>query len=191
MLEKITLTLPSTCINSYEAHLFAAEFSLAFHGLFRVGELTVHSGIHNNTVFKRENLTLDPVKQLLIINIQHSKTDQVRKGTIFQLEKLEGAICPFKLVETYLSVRLRVAGPLLCHFDTSPLTRYQHESNNPATDTRTYSLQISLLATNWLLEVSLQRQMKSVEDGNPHVTNPIFAYPSFNSINPMTVFYLL
>lgn len=125
MLEKIILILPCTCTNSYEADLFAAAFSLAFHGLFRVGELTVHSRIPNNTVLKRENLTLDPVKQLLLINIQHSKTDQVGKGTILQLEKLEGAICPFKLVEKYLSVRPRVAGPLFCHFDTSPLTRYQ------------------------------------------------------------------
>ena len=50
MLEKIILTLPSTCTNSYEADLYAAAFSLAFHGLFRVGELTVHSRIPNNTV---------------------------------------------------------------------------------------------------------------------------------------------
>ena len=91
MLEKIILTLPSTCTNFYEADLFAAAFSLAFHGLFRVDELTVHkcSRIPNKTVLKRENLTLDPVKQLLLINIQHSKTDQVGKGTILQLEKLE------------------------------------------------------------------------------------------------------
>ena len=128
ILEKIILTLPITCTNSYEADLVAAAFSLAFHGLFRVDELTVHkcSRIPNNTVLKRENLTLDPVKQLLLINIQlHSKTDQVGKGTILQLEKLEGAICPFKLVEKYLRVRPRVAGLLFCHFDTSPLTRYQ------------------------------------------------------------------
>ena len=99
MLEKIILTLPSTSTNySYEADLFAAAFSRAFHGLFGVGELTVYSRIPNNTVLKRENLTLYPVKQLLLINIQHSKTDQGGKGTILQLEKTEGAVCPFKLV---------------------------------------------------------------------------------------------
>ena len=97
MLEKIILTLPCTCTNSYEADMFAAAFTLAFHGLFRVGELTVHSRIPYNTVLKRENLTLDPVKQLLLINIQYSKTDQVGKGTTRKIGGL------FKLVEKYLS----------------------------------------------------------------------------------------
>lgn len=59
-----------------------------------------------------ENLTLDPDKQLLLINLEHSKTDQVGKGTILQIGKSEGVACPFKLVEKYLSVRPLTAGPL-------------------------------------------------------------------------------
>ena len=29
-----------------------------------------------------------------------------------------------------------------------------------------------------------------MEDGNPHVINPKFAYPSFNTINPMTLCFI-
>lgn len=125
LLEKIILVLPTTCTNSYETSLFSAAFSLAFHGLFRVGELTVHCKIPNNIVLGMENLTLDPDKQLLLINLKHSKTDQVGKGTILQIGNSEGVGCPFKLVEKYLSVRPLTAGPLFCHFDKTPLTRYQ------------------------------------------------------------------
>lgn len=63
-----------------------------------------------------ENLTLDPDKQLLLVNLNHSKTDQVGKDTILQIGKSEGVACPFKLVEKYLSVRPLTAGPLFCHF---------------------------------------------------------------------------
>ena len=41
ILQKILHLLPTICVSNFEARLFAAVFSLAFHGLFRVGELTV------------------------------------------------------------------------------------------------------------------------------------------------------
>jgi hypothetical protein len=39
-------------------------------------------------ILKKENLTLDPVKQLFIINIQYSKTDQIGKGATLKISKL-------------------------------------------------------------------------------------------------------
>jgi hypothetical protein len=128
LLERIIFSLPSICTNAYEEALFSAAFSLAFYGLFRVGELTVRNRTSDHTVLRKENLTLDPAKQLLLINVQHSKTDQMGKGTILQIGKLNGPVCPFDLVGKYLRVRPQVQGPLFCHFDKSPLTRYQFTS---------------------------------------------------------------
>ena len=39
MLEQIIKTLPKICNSLYESKLFSAAFSLAFHGMLRVGEL--------------------------------------------------------------------------------------------------------------------------------------------------------
>ncbi|CAC5382729.1 HARBI1 [Mytilus coruscus] len=51
LLEKIIGVLPSLCSSKFETKLFTAAFLLAFHGLFRVGELTVGSkGIADHAV---------------------------------------------------------------------------------------------------------------------------------------------
>ena len=34
-------------------------------------------------------------------------------------------LCPVAWLEHYLSVRPKIPGPLFCHFDGNPLTRYQ------------------------------------------------------------------
>lgn len=72
--------------------------------------MTVRSNIPDNTVLQRENLILDPVKQLSLIKIQQPKTDQLGKGTTLQIGKLEGPVCTFKLAEKYLSVPLGLWG---------------------------------------------------------------------------------
>ena len=45
LLKVILSSLTTVCKSSYEVNLFKAAFSLAFHGLFRVGELTVSNGM--------------------------------------------------------------------------------------------------------------------------------------------------
>ena len=41
--------------------------------------------------------------------------------------KTEGT-CPVKAMETYLGIRPEGRGPLFCHIDGSPLTRYQFDA---------------------------------------------------------------
>ena len=72
-----------------------------------------------------ENLTIDPDKQLLLINLKHSKTDQVGKGTILQIGKSEGVACPFNL-----SVRPLIVGPLFCHIHKIPVYGSTLKSNS-------------------------------------------------------------
>ena len=51
LLGRIMFVLPSMCSSNYESALLKAAFSLAYHGLFRISELTVcPQNISNHTV---------------------------------------------------------------------------------------------------------------------------------------------
>ena len=55
-----------------------------------------------------------------------SKTDQFGKGTtIYISEQKVKAYCPVYNLGVFLESRPSCGGPLLCHFNTEPLSRYQ------------------------------------------------------------------
>lgn len=123
LLVKILGVLPAVCTSHYEASLFAAAFSLAFHGLFRVGELTVGNKLANHTI-QYENIKL--WHDRLELNVQTSKTDQFGKGQTLVISKqLNVAICPVQTLSHYLNIRPLFSGPLFCHFNGQPLSGYQ------------------------------------------------------------------
>lgn len=127
LLDRILAILPCVCSSRYEAKLFLSVFSLAFYGLFRVGELTVGpKGMDAHTI-KIENVKvhLDGIELFLAT----SKTDQFGRGlTIFISEQGNVNSCPVINLNEFLKVRPSGGGPLFGHFDRSPLTRYQFTS---------------------------------------------------------------
>lgn len=127
MLRNILSILSSLCSNNYESKLFKAAFSMAFHGFFRVGELTVGQGHVKNHTVEWSNVHI--FEDYLEVYLSSSKTDQFGKGvTIHIPASHDKNICPLFLIKSFLQDRPAYDGPLFCHFDGKPLTRYQFSS---------------------------------------------------------------
>lgn len=123
LLHKIIGILSKVCFNNYEALLFKAAFALAFHALLRISELAVSNGQFRHILSLDDISCLDGV---LKIKICTSKTDQAGKGTLLTISKqTDQVICPVVLVNSYLKSRPNFQGPLFCHFNGKPLTRFQ------------------------------------------------------------------
>lgn len=123
LLSKLLTILPSVCRSQFEAKLFTSAFSLAFHGMLRIGELTVNKGDNNHTVMINDIQITDVG---LEINLKSSKTDQFGKGTVVQIFRgVDKIKCPVEILTNYLKVRPLVGGPLFYHFNKQPVTRYQ------------------------------------------------------------------
>lgn len=124
ILNSIISILPCICSSQFECRLFKSVFSLAFHGMFRVGELTVDSkGVVDHTITV-DNTSVN--NGILEIYLATSKTDQFGSGTILQICPQENKnVCPVMAFLDYMKVRPLFAGPLFCHFDGRPLSKYQ------------------------------------------------------------------
>lgn len=124
LLAKILNSLPLVCSSHYETKLFMAAFSLAFHGLMRVGELTVGSRSSDAHTISFHDVKIS--NNILEVFISSSKTDQLGKGmTLFVKPQADRNICPVALMGKYMRDHPLCQGPLFCHFDGNPLTRYQ------------------------------------------------------------------
>ena len=122
-LSSIISALPSVCTSAYETSLFGAAFTIAFHGLLRVGELVfTHNANHALLI---SDVALG--NSFITLRIRHSKTDQTGLGSVIQIPATGGPLCPFKHLSDYLKVRPNSPSHvyLFCHYDSSPLTRYQ------------------------------------------------------------------
>ena len=127
LLVKILLTLPTICKSSYEASLFAAAFTLAFHGFMRVGELTWDKNNPSHTI-QVHNIIV--CVNYVEVYIASSKTDQLGRGTTLCIPSQENqVVCPVVCFKKYLKNRPEFQGALFCHFDGSPLTRYQFSAH--------------------------------------------------------------
>lgn len=124
ILEKLLRSLAVICKNGYETKLFMASFSLAFHGFMRVGEITVDCKNKQMHTVKFENIKLCDAR--LEVLLTSSKTDQFGSGTTIVISKQKNKnVCPVQIMANFIKVRPPYLGPLFCHFDGSPLTRYQ------------------------------------------------------------------
>lgn len=123
LLKSLILILPNVCSSQYEVKLFSAIFSLCFHAFLRVGEVAI-SNKNNEHVLDFHNLLVFP--NSLQLYIASSKTDQTGQGTYLTVQAQQDlSLCPVKLLKDYISERSNHAGPLFCHFDKSPMSRYQ------------------------------------------------------------------
>ncbi|XP_062573986.1 uncharacterized protein LOC134235834 [Saccostrea cucullata] len=126
LLGKILNVLPIVCRSSYETTLFSADFSCSFFGLFRVGGLVLDSKKSSSShALDATSIQFSKDNSDVKIHLSHSKTDQFGKGVVLVLPAVEGKICPVKLLKQYSVQRPVTKGPFFCHFDKSPLTRYQ------------------------------------------------------------------
>jgi len=125
ILSSIILRLPGSCRNAYETKLFKAAFTLAFWGLFRVGEITVSKGNDINHVISANDVHVDVELSKVVVFLRYSKTDQFGKGVTIELKRVGSPICLFNSMEDFLATRPSTDGPLFCHFSGAPLTRYQ------------------------------------------------------------------
>lgn len=125
ILTQLALKLPGVCTNSYESKLFRAAFSLAFWGLFRVGEITATKGRNIDHILAVHDITMNANIGVLRIHLRFSKTDQTGQGVFIDLKRVGSIVCPFDSMKQYLAARPSVNGPLFIHFNGKALTRYQ------------------------------------------------------------------
>jgi hypothetical protein len=92
--------------------------------MLRVGELTVGSKCAKHHTVTVNNVSVS--NGLLEIYLATLKTDQFGSGTILQIcpQENQEACTVFALLD-YVKVCPLVEGPLCCHFDGRPLSKYQ------------------------------------------------------------------
>ena len=122
ILVTIVNALQHVTSNTYEQKLFAAAFSLAFFGFFRVGELVITKN-NGHQVLKRNDIHINSDE--ILVHLRYTKTDQAGKGTQIKIHKRDKGVCPLQLMTNYLQTRPQCEGPLFCHLDGRPLTRNQ------------------------------------------------------------------
>lgn len=122
---KIVQVLPSVCTNLYESPLFQAAYMLAFFGFLRVGELAISKGNSPATIINVSDINFSLDKSNMFLTIRQSKNDQYGKGVTICIEKSSSFHCPIRYMLAFLSMRPRINGPVFCHSDGSPLTRFQ------------------------------------------------------------------
>ena len=124
ILVKIVQSLPFICYNQYELALFHSLYSLAYFGLFRVGELVFTDHRQSGYPLTLGDINLTP--QSLTVRIRISKTNQSGRPVIITIpSESNRSICPVLAMQNYLSFRGSFSGNLFCHANRLPVTRYQ------------------------------------------------------------------
>ena len=124
ILKSLLSQLHLVCLNKYETVLFKAAYTLAFLGFLRVGEITFTKPECGNTL-ALSDVYLDWQEGVLTIHLRHAKNDQYGNGSTLKIVKTSSEICAVTAMSQYLKCRPKRGGQLFCHFDGSPLTRYQ------------------------------------------------------------------
>ena len=115
--------LQYTCSSVYETTLFSSCFSLAFFAFLRVGEFA------ESHLLQYSDISIDKEIGLINLSLPSSKTDQLAIITNLVLPRFENVkICPAHTLLNYLKLRLKLEGPLFCHFNHKSVTRFQVSS---------------------------------------------------------------
>ncbi|XP_041464258.1 uncharacterized protein LOC121415177 isoform X1 [Lytechinus variegatus] len=128
LLSKLLPTLNNVCSSFYEACLFQAAFLLAFYGFLRVGEFTARGRLGDTKkIIQLQDIQVGngPLRTMLV-KIRYSKTDQYGSSTTLSIKE-NGILggCPVVAMIRFLDLRRKNSGPLFCHINGLPLTRYQ------------------------------------------------------------------
>lgn len=127
--------LKSVCFSEYETRLFQAAYTLAFFGLFRVGELVLTSNVHPDQPLFRSDIIIsdnrvsvpgtDVRKKTMKVRLRKSKTNQGGVPNIIDIRPIATQVCPVQAMCAFLSLRPNISQYLFCHANGMPLTRYQ------------------------------------------------------------------
>ena len=65
--------------------------------------------------------------QSIKVRINHSKNDQIGKDVFIYMyiNETRTKICPLEFFNKYIAERPSINGPLFCHFNGKPMSRYQ------------------------------------------------------------------
>ncbi|XP_075053830.1 integrase/recombinase xerD homolog [Mixophyes fleayi] len=127
LLSRLIRVLPEVTVDDFEASLFSAAFSMAFHGALRIGELVAQSRNTLGSAILEKNVIFNP--DSIQIKIVRSKTDQLGVGHWLTLgRQLDGNICPVRLCYELAVGRPQQVEAWLVHKDSSPVTRFQFHS---------------------------------------------------------------
>ena len=160
---QIISTLSEICSSMYEVCLFRAAYTMAFFGLFRVGELVASSSEQADTALQVEDVSVHDIKasgsaaSKLMVRLKKSKTSQYGASVRIPICQVNGNACPVGAVIKFLNLRVASSRFFFCHLNGKPLTRYQfgavltkcvNHLGLPSRGFRTHSFRIG--AASWL-----------------------------------------
>ena len=128
-LGQLCYALQYVCASQFECALFKAAVLCAFFGFMRIGEFSANScHVVQDSVLKISDVKFHKSgsKMSVLITFRHSKANQAgTPQTVCLVQSEDVTLCPVFALHNFIEIRPRVEGPLFCHFDTSPLTKYQ------------------------------------------------------------------
>lgn len=158
ILSSILKLLPTICKSHYETMLFSTIFSTAFFGYFRMGELVQNSMHDPGHAIQAGDVTYHKQTNKVLIVLKHSKTDQEGRGATISVTATLQAVCPVRLVLSFMQLRPSIPSAFFGHISGSPVTRYQVSAVfNMALDKlglskqtyKTHSFRIGAASTAW------------------------------------------
>ncbi len=122
------MALNDICFSVYESILFRAAFTLAYFGLFRVGELVFTTQSYSDRPLRDDDIQFEDEACALRITIRFSKTNQRGNPTTLRIPKCaKNDICCVRALHQFVQIRPDSGqnGYFFCHVNNTPLTRSQ------------------------------------------------------------------
>ena len=108
LLSRLILATDNIITSSYQATLFKAMLSVAFYGLFRIGEITVQKSGDISLLFENIKIHQDRI----VIKITTFKNNKSSQPFEIVLHNQSNVTCPYSLLIQYLELRGSHPGPL-------------------------------------------------------------------------------
>jgi len=127
MLRQICTIMPTITYTYYETVLFKALFTVAFFGLFRVGELVDTTS--GNAPIMVDSTQINLAKTHVSLVLKVTKNNQYGHPMCIKLPcESEKLICPVNNLGIFLAMRPRSNGNLFIHENMQSVTRCQFSS---------------------------------------------------------------
>ncbi|XP_052064929.1 uncharacterized protein LOC127704767 [Mytilus californianus] len=128
ILNQLIDALKQTISNRYDQILFKAMFTLAYHALLRIGEMTVNNKNYNHVISLSQTVVLHEKLSISFMDFKHSN------GKQFHLEIAKNKnnnICAVTALTSYLTLRTNTTGPLFLNSSGEAVSRqlFQHALN--------------------------------------------------------------
>ena len=118
------------CTSHYENIMFRAAMLCAFFGFMRVGEFAANSKrAIQDSILQIKDIRFclsQPTGLSVDIVLQRSKANQLGPPQLIHLyEATDKNLCPVHALHAFVIMRPKHQGILFCHFDGTPLTKFQ------------------------------------------------------------------